>query len=118
MRGMFALGNPRNSFLNSSACNSVSPEAGEPVPDTAVNISTAISLYPNPANGLINIEAKNSTEVAGKMLRIYNVLGREVKAQLLLSQKTIISINNFPAGLYVVKIGDGKKVNMMRFIKL
>jgi len=117
MRSMFALGNVRNSFLNSLVCNSVLPEAGLLPTDTAATIKTAISLYPNPAKNFITIEVKNSTEVIGKMLKIYTVLGTEIKTQILASQKNIIAVNNFPAGMYIVKIGEGKQLSILRFVK-
>ena len=117
MRSMFALGGIRNSFLNSSECNSVLPEDGNPALDTILTIKAVISLYPNPAKNFIIIEAKSSTELIGKMLRIYTVLGVEVKSQLLASQKNIVEVNNFSAGIYIVKIGEGHGIKIMRFVK-
>jgi hypothetical protein len=117
MRGMFALGSVRNSFLNSSECNSVLPEDGSPASDSALITKTVISLYPNPARNSICIDATNNTELVGKMLKIYTVLGVEVKSQLLASQKNIIEVNNFSAGMYIVKIGEGHEVKIMRFVK-
>ena len=117
MRSMFALGKARNSFLNSSACNSPLPEAGVLATDSTVTIKAGISLYPNPAKDFIIVEASTSLELIGKTLKIYSILGTEIKAQVLTSQKNVITINNFKAGMYVVKIGEGKEVKIMRFVK-
>ena len=117
MRSMFAVGGVRNSFLNSSACNSPLAEAGPITTDSVVSIKAGISLYPNPAKDFINVEAINSSKLIGKTLKIYNILGAEMKAQVLTSQKNIITVNNFKAGVYIVKIGEGKDVKIMRFIK-
>ncbi len=116
MRSMFASGNVRNSFLHSSECNSVLPVAGPLTSDSAVTIRTII-IYPNPAKSVINIEAKGNTELIGKKLKVFTVLGTEVKTQLLTSQKNIISINDIAAGVYIVKIGEGKEITIMRFVK-
>jgi hypothetical protein len=118
MRSQFAAGNARNSFLKSTVCESPDPEAA-PLPiDSAEEITPKIiSMYPNPAKDIINIEAKNGAEIIGQTLRIYNVLGTEVKKQLLASEKNTISINGLPAGIYVVKIGEGKNIKVMRLLK-
>ena len=118
MRSQFAAGNPRNSFLKSTACESPEPVAG-PLPTDSADVVTpkVISMYPNPAKDLINIEAKNGAKIIGQTLRIYNVLGTEVKKQLLSSEKNTISINGLPAGIYVVKIGEGKNIKVMRLLK-
>ena len=117
MRSMFASGSVRNSFLNSSACNSVLPEAGALTTDSAVTIKAGISLYPNPAKDFINVEVTNSKELVGKTLKIYNILGTEIKTQLLTSQRNSITINDFKPGMYIVKIGEGKEVKIIRFVK-
>ncbi|MEP6594530.1 MAG: M43 family zinc metalloprotease [Ginsengibacter sp.] len=116
MRSMFATGNVRNSFLHSSECNSVLPETGSLTSDSAVTIRTVI-IYPNPAKSFINIEAKENTELIGKTLKIFTVSGTQVKAQSLTSQKNIVAINNLAEGVYIVKIGEGKEIKIMRFVK-
>lgn len=124
MRSQFAPGNVRNSFLSSSACNA--PAATAPLsPDTLEISSTGItpdpaivaSLYPNPAKDFINIEAKNSNDLTGQALVIYNILGREVKRQVLTSSKNSILIRSIPAGVYIIKIGEGREVKVMRLVK-
>jgi len=118
MRSQFAAGNARNSFLKSTVCESPGPEAA-PLPTDSVEKITPkiISIYPNPAKDIINIEAKNGAEIIGQVLRIYNVLGTEVKKHLLSSEKNTISINGLPGGIYIVKIGEGKNVKVIRLFK-
>jgi hypothetical protein len=123
MRSTFASGNARNSLLNSIVCNSPSPEASPLYSgniifsDSVVTIKSTVTLYPNPAKDFIHIEAGNSTELLGKKAVIYNLLGREIKSQLLTSAKNTILINDMPAGIYMVKIGEGKELKIMRLIK-
>ncbi|MEO6455281.1 MAG: M43 family zinc metalloprotease [Ginsengibacter sp.] len=117
MRSMFASGNARNSFLNSQACNSPSPEEGPMASGNVVIIKSAVSLYPNPAKDFIIIEAKNSVELIGKTMVIFNTVGREIKRQLLTSSKNRILINNMPSGIYVIKIGEGKEIKILRLLK-
>ncbi len=117
MRSMFAVGHARNSFLNSTVCES--PEQGKvPLPADTVKIAAKIILiYPNPAKDVINFEAKNGADLIGQTFKIYTVSGTEVKSGLLYSAKNTISVSSFPFGIYIVKIGEGKDVKVMRLLK-
>jgi hypothetical protein len=118
MRSLFALGNVRNSFLDSKVCES--PAIQEPVlVDTIVSspAESVISFYPNPAKDFINIEVKTGIQRVDKTIKIYNFSGREMKTQLLKSQKNTISINKLPVGMYVLKIGEGTNAKIIRFVK-
>ncbi|MEO6327993.1 MAG: M43 family zinc metalloprotease [Ginsengibacter sp.] len=123
MRSMFAAGNARNSFLNSLVCNSPSPEEGVsfdgvPVyPNSTGAIKNDISLYPNPATNYINVKPNNGADLTGKTLIIYNTMGTAVKTQQLTSGKNSVLINNLPAGIYSVKIGEAKEIKTLRLIK-
>ncbi|MGI8584512.1 MAG: T9SS type A sorting domain-containing protein, partial [Chitinophagaceae bacterium] len=76
-----------------------------------------VSLYPNPAIKFINIESNNLSDVIGKMATIYNVYGGVVISQLLMTQKTAITIQHLPAGVYFLKIGKAKANKSIRFVK-
>ena len=115
MRSMFAIGDARNSFLNSSVCDSNSVQRGAVAIDPAA-AKTNISLYPNPAIKFINIETKNVSDV-GQTVKVWNVYGGVVISQLLLTQKISITIQQLPAGVYFVKVGEGKENKTIRFVK-
>ena len=68
-----------------------------------------ISLYPNPANDKLRIEGlEGQTEIS-----IYNALGICVKT-LTINGDEDIAIGDLPAGLYVIRIGNGS----LKFMKL
>ncbi len=115
MRSLFAIGGARNSFLNSAVCDNNTVQSGTVAVDP-VSTKTTISLFPNPAIKLINIELKNASDI-GQTVKICNVYGGVVISQLLLAQKTSITIQQLPAGVYFVKIGDGKENKTLRFVK-
>lgn len=115
MRSMFAIGGARNSFLNSMVCDSSSVQRGAVAIDPAAT-KTTILLFPNPAIKLITIETKNASDI-GKIVNICNVYGGVVISQLLLTQKTLITIQHLPTGIYFVKVGDGKENKTIRFVK-
>ncbi len=104
MRGLFALEGPRNSFLNSTACDSANAEGG-PLPKDSGKLK--ITLYPNPFNSVINIASTNDNEVVGHLLKLYDVSGKLYLTQIIQSQNTILNVSNLTPGLYILKI-EGK----------
>ena len=108
MRSLFALGNLRNSFLNSTACDSSNAEAGPlPITDTLVP-NLKITTYPNPFSNTINITSNIETALVGKTLKLYDVSGRLFISQVIQSQNTTLNVSNLPSGIYILKI-EGKK---------
>ena len=71
-----------------------------------------IQLYPNPTNGLLNIEMVDSN--AAMTYRIVNLLGQQVK-QGTLTQT--IDVSNLQAGMYILEINDGEDLINERFVK-
>ncbi len=117
MRSMFALGNYRNSFLNSSVCNQPAPQESLLAKEAITATINNIVLYPNPAKDFVNIEAGNKSSLSGKTLVIYNMLGIEMKKQTLTATKNTVLIDNLSSGMYMVKIGEGKEMKIMQLIK-
>jgi hypothetical protein len=77
--------------------------------------SDYFSLYPNPANDIVNIAAKNSIEV--KSMSVYDVLGQIVIA--VLDAKTIsnIDVSKLSSGNYFLKMNTNKGTSNVKFIK-
>ena len=62
-----------------------------------------ISIYPNPASSLINIEGENLSYIS-----IYDITGRCVIQEEIVSDKYVISTQGLTAGTYIAKIVDDK----------
>lgn len=116
MRSMFAAGGPRNSFLNSNVCDSNSVQRAA-LPGQPASITAVVSLYPNPAVKNITLEGKNAVDLIGKQVKVSNIYGAIVYAQIVSGQKTMINLEKLPAGIYFLKIGDGKEHTPLRFVK-
>jgi hypothetical protein len=116
MRSMFALGSPRNSFLNSSVCDSSLAQGG-PLPVDGTTNGADISVYPNPFSNLVTINYKNVADIAGKTIKIYDVTGKLVFAQIIKSQKVSVALNNLPNGMYFLKIEGRNKPLVFKLIK-
>jgi hypothetical protein len=73
--------------------------------------SGAISLFPNPAENLINLSAE---DIIGG-IRITDISGRVVKALYNISNSnTSIDISDMPAGVYMIQTENG---SALRFVK-
>ena len=59
-------------------------------------------IYPNPADGVVNIEAQG-------LIQVYNSLGQLVDAVVSDSQQVKIDTNRYLDGLYFVQV-DGKGI--------
>ena len=77
-----------------------------------VTVDTKIeaSIYPNPASDFINIKTDSKFD----MIRVYNSQG----VLMIQSQLQSFDISGFPAGNYFVKIEQGDKKAVKRFLKL
>lgn len=68
--------------------------------------SPAVSVYPNPSNGLLTVAYSKA-----ETIRITNLLGMEVyaeKAENLASGKKSIDLSAFANGIYVIQVSNGK----------
>ena len=79
------------------------------------NIATAIHLYPNPTSDLLNIQ--HDTNSIGAVT-IYNMKGQLIQSYLLAqsTNTTQISLGDFDAGTYIIKISSDKQVTISKKI--
>ena len=67
------------------------------------------SVYPNPANDMVTVTLKNNDQ---SVIRIYNVMGQEVKTIYAYEQKNAISIKDLSAGMYIISVEQkGQRYN-------
>ena len=115
MRSMFALGGFRNSFLFSNVCDSVDA-VDAPLPDEVAPV--LISVYPNPLVNTVTIESNSSSYLAGKSLQIFNSRSQLVKSFSLTSGKNRFNLADLSAGIYFMRIGNGKGMEIIKIVKL
>ncbi|MEA3503767.1 MAG: T9SS type A sorting domain-containing protein [Bacteroidota bacterium] len=68
--------------------------------------SLNISIYPNPSNGIFNIEYKKPID-KGSILEVYNVAGKLISTQIITSNKAQVDISTCKKGMYFVKVNNG-----------
>lgn len=116
MRSQFALGSPRNSFLNSNVCDSSLAQGG-PVPHDTITVEMKVSVYPNPFTNQVIITSGNAGDLIGRTLKLYDVTGKLFVSKILDAQKTTLQVANLPAGIYVIKIEGLKSQGVFKLIK-
>ncbi|HEY5370134.1 MAG TPA: M43 family zinc metalloprotease [Hanamia sp.] len=117
MRGLFALGQPRNSFLNSTSCDGSNAIEAAPIPTTPEKAPLKITVYPNPFSSLIKIVSNDQKSITGKILRLYDVTGKLYHTETITSENTTLNINGLPAGIYILKIEGGSESFVYKLIK-
>jgi len=80
----------------------------------AINNVSEVSVYPNPAYDKLNIELKNASS---GVLAIFDLSGKIVKTQDLLSNNTTITISDLPTGIYSVNVTTNNSTSHLQIIK-
>lgn len=79
-------------------------------------ITSLISAYPNPGNGLYTIDY--TPNIKSTRLEVYNHSGQLIKKEILATEKTILNLQNEPDGIYLITvIEDEKKIFTGKLIK-
>lgn len=74
--------------------------------------ANSFSIYPNPSDGMVNIVTKNSNNT----IEVYDLNGKKVY-QNTNSQKTVnLNLSSLNAGVYLVKVSDGKSISTKKLI--
>lgn len=78
------------------------PGALTAVSQVSENISSAITVYPNPSHGVFNFTMTNNNNTY--QVRVYNVLGQEVNTTIISSAGNQINLSTQPKGVYIYKL--------------
>jgi len=78
----------------------------------AIANANVLNLYPNPNNGLFNIELTTTAKV-----EVINAVGQTLKAATLEAGKHAIDIQNEASGIYFVKVITNNQQQMVKIIK-
>ncbi len=121
MRSLFALGKPRNSFLNSHVCDPGQANGGPLPTDTVVNnqtVTPGFSVFPNPAINVVTVSPKGDFALANKTIYVYNMEGKVVLSHKFFFNTEKVNISSLPAGVYIISCGEGKSRVTTKLVKL
>jgi len=68
--------------------------------------SISLQAYPNPANGVVNVDIANDGQVSGQ-LSILDELGRVLQTTAINSRQTQLDVSGLANGLYTVQFNSG-----------
>lgn len=80
------------------------------------NLYEDISLYPNPANGLVYMQLGNAAYVKASYT-VYDMAGRFITSKNIENKLTRIDLNQWSSGVYLVKITIDNQTIVKRLIK-
>jgi hypothetical protein len=66
-----------------------------------------IIIYPNPASDFLYI---NSSNIIGKEISIYDILGNKLMLVKTESTETRLNVESLPRGVYLIRIGEQTKM--------
>lgn len=111
---------PSGSANNSSSCYTLRIARGTASRNTVITANTAsitMKLFPNPANGILNISMKGYKEE--KMIEVYDLNGKRVIVERFMLDDRALGIGTLPSGLYLIRVTarDGKILSQSKFVK-
>ncbi len=74
------------------------------------------SIYPNPANNVLNIETKKTIDVTS--ISIYNTLGQVILVIPNAQQTKSVDVSSLKTGNYFLKINSDKGSSSVKFVKM
>jgi hypothetical protein len=82
------------------------------------HIGKEIKIYPNPTNGLLHVELPKAIAEMELRVEIYNTIGKKVYTQRLADGTSFIDLTDVPAGVYYVKLFNGKMEVKRKIVKM
>ena len=107
--------NDRNNLLGGFSQDTIKPSIWILYNSTGIDeLKSSFSIYPNPSNGIITIQATNSI----KTVNIYNMIGNLVMVKNIANNQTTLNIENLTNGVYFMELNlnNGSILNS-KFIK-
>lgn len=110
-------GEIRGQVLRGFQCFSITTGVGE---SAATSDEPLVSLYPNPANELLNVNI-NSSENTEVVISVMDVLGKELNRQRVLAKAgnniLNLDLSSYPEGIYFLDVKTDTERFTKRFIK-
>jgi hypothetical protein len=124
MRAFFAQNGARNGFLTAFGCDSNLVQGSTiptvvPVVDTpaVVTPKNVVKIYPNPVINQLTVDSKNANATTPQTVKIFDVTGNCVFTSVLTQTTTNLSVSQLKAGIYIIRVIDGKEATANKFIK-
>jgi hypothetical protein len=84
----------------------------------SINNTNNFSIYPNPANEILNISVAKDVDLTNAVVSLVEVSGRQVLNQRIQSTETAIHINHLPNGIYLLNIRLNNEISTFKKITI
>jgi hypothetical protein len=74
---------------------------------------TLVRIYPNPTDGLVTLEFETA---AARHITISAISGKTLARETANDQTVVVDMNNYPAGVYLLTIDEGKAKSTTRVV--
>ncbi len=115
MLALFQPGGERYAILSSNALTASTLTAPVTTPSEA--LQTSISLYPNPASGMVTVQLGSNINI-GSSLEMYNQVGQKMISSKVTQLQFQLNISSFNKGVYFIQVNDGQSKAMTKLLKL
>ena len=81
-------------------------EDGPSTPSTGSGTEGALTVYPNPTDGILFVQTLRATSLPAATYRITNLIGQTVLQGHISAETQQIDISNLPAGMYFISVSQ------------
>lgn len=74
-------------------------------------------VYPNPASSTLNVEFSQSSFSANEQIQLYSIVGQQLYASPINSQRTTIDLTTYPSGTYILITSVSGKSSATRIVR-
>jgi len=79
--------------------------------DENITNTEEVNIYPNPSNGIINLDIENATDVV-----VFDQAGRLIKKEKLNYDANIVDLSSLPTGIYFLKIKTADGIQLQKIV--
>jgi hypothetical protein len=76
--------------------------------------SKALTVYPNPTNGVLFVETHGRASLSDQVYRITNLMGQTLKIGSITAETMQIDVSNLPEGMYFINVGETTRKFVVR----
>ncbi len=76
----------------------------------------SLMVWPNPSNGFVNVQLSGTAFASDAYMSVYDIQGRQVLARKASGTLEKINTDNFSSGVYFLKLTNGGKRQVQKFI--
>ena len=84
-------------------------EDGPSTPSTGSGTAGALTVYPNPTNGVLFVETVCTPSLQNQTYSITNLMGQTLLIGQITTETQRIDVSSLPQGMYFITVGEGTR---------